>query len=126
MDKDLKEKILNTIRKEHGLAIDNKDPMFALLTANEIILEQELKQLNSIFSDQLIEMELVTKNYLKNAKELLEKRLTLALKESKAELQTIQQATPIPIENKNHNLTIPLLCLITGILIGYGISLFIL
>lgn len=87
MDKGLKEKILNTIRKEHGLAIDNKDPMFALLTANEIILEQELKQLNSIFSDQLIEMELVTKNYLKNAKELLEKRLTLALKESKAELQ---------------------------------------
>lgn len=126
MDKDLKEKILNTIRKEHGLAIDNKDPMFALLTANEIILEQELKQLNSIFSDQLIEMELVTKNYLKNAKELLEKRLTLALKESKKELLTIQQPTPIPIENKNHNLTIPLLCLITGILIGYGISLFIL
>jgi len=91
MDNLTKEEILNAIRKEHGLALDSKDPMFALVTANEIILNKQLEQLNHIFSDQLIEMEAVTKNYLSNAKGLLEKRLTLALKESKEQLQITQQ-----------------------------------
>jgi len=124
MDQELKEKILNSVRREHGIALDNKDPIFAIITANDIILQEQIKQLHNIFELQLIDMEQVTTNYLENGKELLEKRLTIALQEAKQTLQESQETNTIKEEKPT--LAIPIISLIVGCILGYGFSLFIL
>ena len=124
MDENLKDNIINTVRKEHGITLGRRDPIFAIITANDLILEEQLKQLNNIFELQLIEMEQMTKNYLENGKELLEKKLTLALHEAKKSLETPQQPT-LKQEEKNI-LTNPLITTIIGFILGYGLSLFLL
>ena len=123
MNKKEKEKILEAIRKEHGIAIDKNDPLFAIITANEIMQERQLKQQNQHFAEQLVEMELVTKKYLTQSKELLEKKLTLAIKEAKAQLQQNREETK---ENKPNSIMHPILFIITGMIIGYTIALLIL
>jgi len=123
MNLEIKEKIDNRVRKEHGIALDDKDPIYAVITANEIILEEQLKQLHAIFENQLIDMEQITKNYLTNAKELLEKRLTLALKNAKKELE---EPKPQIIEKEKTTFAIPIISLVIGFILGYGLSLFIL
>jgi len=124
MDENLKDNIINTVRKEHGITLGRRDPIFAIITANDLILEEQLKQLNNIFELQLIEMEQMTKNYLENGKELLEKKLTLALHEAKKSLETPQQPT-LKQEEKNI-LTNPLITTVIGFILGYGLSLFLL
>lgn len=124
MEEELKDKIINTVRKEHGITLGRRDPIFAIITANDLILEEQLKQLNNIFELQLIEMEQMTKNYLENGKELLEKKLTLALHEAKKSLETPQQLT-LKQEEKNI-LTNPLITTVIGFILGYGLSLFLL
>lgn len=122
-----KEKILEAIRKRHGIAIDITDPLFAMVTANEIILEKQFEQQNRIFAEQLIEMEIITKNYLTESKELLEKKLTLALKEAKTQLkQNKQQNKEETKGNRANNIIRPILFIITGIIIGYTTALIIL
>jgi len=124
MDENLKDNIINIVRKEHGITLGRRDPIFAIITANDLILEEQLKQLNNIFELQLIEMEQMTKNYLENGKELLEKKLTLALHEAKKSLETPQQPT-LKQEEKNI-LTNPLITTVIGFILGYGLSLFLL
>ena len=127
MNKKEKEKILEAIRKEHGIAIDKNDPLFAIITANEIMQEKQLKQQNQHFAEQLVEMELVTKKYLTQSKELLEKKLTLVIKEAKAQEQkNNQQNREETKENKPNNIMHPILFIITGMIIGYTIALLIL
>ncbi|CAA6815228.1 MAG: Unknown protein [uncultured Sulfurovum sp.] len=122
-----KEKILEAIRKRHGIAIDITDPLFAMVTANEIILEKQFEQQNRIFAEQLIEMEIITKNYLTESKELLEKKLTLAIKEAKTQLkQNKQQNKEETKGNRANNIIRPILFIITGIIIGYTTALIIL
>ena len=127
MKREEKEKILETIRKEHGIAIDKNDPLFALITANEIMLERQIKEQAQQFKEQLIDMEMVTTRYLTQSKELLEKKLTKILKEAKTQLDENNKQTRAEIKEKNRNhLTHPTLFVITGIIIGYTIALFIL
>ena len=127
MRQEEKEKILEAIRKRHGIAIDKNDPLFAMLTANEIILERQLKEQNKHFSEQLIEIEMVTKNYLTQSKELLEKQLTQLIKEAKKQLQeNNQQNKEETKENKTNSILRPTLFIITGIIIGYTTALLIL
>ena len=123
MEEDLKEKIINTVRKEHGITLGRRDPIFAIITANDLILEEQLKQLNNIFELQLIEMEQMTKNYLENGKELLEKKLTLALHEAKKSLETPQQTSK---QEEKNILTNPIITTVIGFILGYGLSLFLL
>jgi len=124
MEEELKDKIINTVRKEHGITLGRRDPIFAIITANDLILEEQLKQLNNIFELQLIEMEQMTKNYLENGKELLEKKLTLALHEAKKSLETSQQ--PISKQEEKNILTNPIITTVIGFILGYGLSLFLL
>jgi len=124
MEEELKDKIINTVRKEHGITLGRRDPIFAIITANDLILEEQLKQLNNIFELQLIEMEQMTKNYLENGKELLEKKLTLALHEAKKSLNTPQR--PTAKKEEKNILTNPLITTVIGFILGYGLSLFLL
>lgn len=127
MSREEKEKIIQTIRKKHGIAIDINDPLFAIVTANEIMLERQLKQQNKYFTEQLIEMEIVTNKYLTQSKELIEKKLTLALKEANEKLQVNNQQKKKEIkEDKANSIMKPILFIITGIIIGYTIALLIL
>lgn len=127
MKKEEKEKILEAIRKKHGIAIDINDPLFAIVTANEIMLERQLKQQNKHVTEQLVEMEMVTKKYLTQSKELLEKKLTLALKEAKEKLQeNNQQNKEDTKDNKSNSIMHPILFIVTGIIIGYTTALLIL
>jgi len=127
MSREEKEKIIQTIRKKHGIAIDINDPLFAIVTANEIMLERQLKQQNKHFTEQLIEIEIVTNKYLTQSKELIEKKLTLALKEANEKLQVNNQQKKKEIkEDKANSIMKPILFIITGIIIGYTIALLIL
>jgi len=123
MKEELKSRIIKTIRREHGIVIDKRDPIFAIVTANDIILEEQLKELNTIFEGQLQEMEQITKSYLENGKELLEKKLTLALHDAKKRLN---EAPSKNIKEERNSLTIPLITLVIGFILGYGLSLFLL
>jgi len=125
MDEELKDKIINTVRKEHGITLGRRDPIFAIITANNLILKEQLKQLNNIFELQLIEMELVTKNYLEKGKELLEKKLTIALHEAKKSLE-VTQPQMTPKQKEKSTLTNPIITLVIGFILGYGLSLFLL
>jgi len=127
MKQEEKEKILEAIRKKHGIAIDTNDPLFAIITANEIVLERQISEQNRHFKEQLMEIDMVTKNYLTQSKELLEKKLTIALKEAKERLQTnTQQHQERRKEHKENQIIYPTLYLLTGIIIGYTIALLIL
>ena len=127
MSREEKEKIIQTIRKKHGIAIDINDPLFAIVTANEIMLERQLKQQNKHFTEQLIEIEIVTNKYLTQSKELIEKKLTLALKEANEKLQVNNQQNKKEIkEDKENSIINPILFIITGIIIGYTTALLIL
>ena len=122
-----KNQILEAIRKRHGIAIDINDPLFAIVTANEIMLERQIKQQNKHFSEQLIEMETITQRYLTQSKELLEKKLTLALKEAKEKQQENNQQTEEKTkENRANSIIRPILFILTGIVIGYTTALLIL
>jgi len=127
MKQEEKEQIQEAIRKKHGIAIDTNDPLFAIITANEILLERQISEQNRHFKEQLMQIEIVTKNYLTQSKELLEKKLTIALKEAKERLQTnTQQHQERTKEHKENRIIYPTLYLLTGILIGYTIALLIL
>jgi hypothetical protein len=127
MTQEEKEKVLEAIRKKHGIAIDKNDPLFAMITANEIILERQLKQQSNIFVEQLIDMENITKKYLTQSKELLEVKLTLAVKEAKKQLQeNNQQNKEETKENRANSVIRPILFILTGIIIGYTVALLIL
>ena len=127
MESKEKEQILEAIRHRHGIAIDINDPLFAIITANEIVLERQINQQDKQFKEQLIEMEMVTQNYLTKSKELLEKKLTIALKEAKERLQTnTQQNQERTKEHKENRSIYPALYILTGIVIGYTTALLIL
>jgi len=123
MSKEEKEKILETIRKRHGIAIDMNDPLFAIITANEIMIEKQLKEQSKHFTEQLIEMEHITNKYLTQSKELLEVKLSLAVKKAKEQLKINKKETK---ENKPNSFIRPILFIITGIIIGYTTALLIL
>jgi len=126
MKEEEKENILETIRREHRIAIDKNDPLFAMLTANEIILERQLKHQNSIFAEQLIEMELLTNKYNTQSKEILEKQLTHIIKEAKREFKDTPQNKEITKESRVKSIIYPILFIVTGIIIGYSTALLIL
>ena len=123
MKQEEKEQILETIRKRHGIAIDMNDPLFAIVTANEIMIEKQLKEQSKHFTEQLIEMEHITNKYLTQSKELLEVKLSLAVKEAKEQLKINKKETK---ENKPNSFICPILFIITGIIIGYTSALLIL
>lgn len=121
-----KEKILDAIRKEHGLVIDSKDPIFAVLTANEIILSRHTNTLEAFLLQQKIEIESITQEYLKEAKVLAEQKISAATQAAQREvLSTLETASPKPISRANNK--VPLLfALLTGGILGYTLALLVL
>lgn len=121
-----KEKTLEAIRKEHGLQLDRKDPIFAIITANEIILSQQTKALESFLLQQRIEIESITQEYLKEAKVLAEQKISATTQAAQKELlSTLETASPKPISPTNNKVLLLFTLLIGGI-IGYSLALWVL
>lgn len=121
-----KEKILDTIRKEHGMMLDNKDPIFTIITANEIILTQHSEALEALLLQQKIEIESITKHYLKEAKVLAEQKISAATQVAQKELlSTLETTSPEPL-SKAQNLVPFLLTLLLGGILGYTLALLVL
>jgi len=126
-----KEEILNQIRKEHGIALDLKDPIFAVITANEIILKAYSKELEEQLIVQKEELESITEKYLNRAKELAEKKISHATQ--KAQEKIIQTSNEVGVEQPSNRIdstksfpTLLLLCTVTGAILGYGLALLLL
>lgn len=125
MTDELKEKIIERVRRDHNLTIKKDDPLFAIVTANQISMEEYLTTLSKIIKDQEIGIQLTTENYLNKAKEILEEKLTYMLKELQKEHKNTNQQEQILPKNsylKQH----PILLLTVGIIVGYTIALILL
>lgn len=126
-----KEEILNQIRKEHGIALDSKDPIFAVITANEIILKTYIKELEEQLIVQKEEIESITEKYLNRAKELAEKKISHATQ--KAQEKIIQTSNEVGIgqpsnrtDSTKSSPALLLFCTVTGAILGYGLALLLL
>jgi len=121
-----KEKILDAIRKEHGVLLDTKDPIFAIMTANDIILTQQTEALEALLLQQKIEIESITQHYLKEAKVLAEQKISAATQAAQKELlSTLATPSTQPLFN-THNLVPFLLTLLLGGILGYTLALLVL
>ena len=126
MEEEIKENIIDKIRREHNLVIKKGDPLFAMVTANEIVLQEQIKQINKIFEEQQISSEIATQNYLNQAKELLEQKLTHLLKSMHQSINKTKQKQKQEQTEDKKLLQHPLLLLIIGMITGYSLALFIL
>ena len=121
MNNELKESIIDKVRREHNLSIKKDDPLFSIVTANQIAMEEYLTRLNKIIEDQQVEIQITTENYLNKAKGLLEEKLSYMLKELHNEIKIPTQQEQIT--PKNSYLKHPILLVTIGIIIGYTIAL---
>lgn len=123
-----KEEILNQIRKQHGIALDSKDPIFAVITANEIVLNNYINQVEQKFIQQKIEIETITEQYLNRAKELAEKQILHATQKAHEQIiQTTQklraeQRTDQPTHATNYSPALLFLCTVAGAIGGYTLA----
>ena len=120
----IKEKIIEQVRRDHNITIRKDDPLFAIVTANQIAMEEYLTRLNKITEEQQLEIQITTENYLNKAKEILEERLSYILKELHNKLKTNTQQEQIT--PKKSYLKNPILILIVGMIIGYTLALLLL
>lgn len=109
MDKEIYDKIKEKIAKEHHLIIDEKDPIFAILTANEIVLSEYVNKLDQVISINLLNLENQYEKIIKESKELAENRISIAIEKTKEDLQNtrnnilkdIKDSLPKDIEIKS-------------------------
>jgi len=87
MTKNLKKEIIETVAKDHHVIIDENDPIFALITANEIALKDYIKRIDQANSINLIELENQYIKITSEIKELAEKRIGIAIENTKKDLE---------------------------------------
>lgn len=126
-----KEEILNQIRKQHGIALDQNDPIFAVVTANEIILNHYINELEQKLTQQKIDMETITEQYLTKTKELAEKKISHATQKAQTQiirttqkLRAGQQAEVTPLSQ--YSPTLFVFSTLAGAIGGYALALFLL
>ncbi|MDR2399285.1 MAG: hypothetical protein LBD61_02455 [Endomicrobium sp.] len=81
MENNIRELIVSEVAKQNGILLDTHDPIFAVVTANKIVLEVYIKALEDKLQENLIELESRQNKYLIDAKELAENKMTAALLE---------------------------------------------
>ena len=79
MTDEQKEEILNAIRKAHGIATTPKDPLFALITANEYAMSHYMAKIDLLFMEQMSDMEAARLRFQNDAKELAEIKISKAV-----------------------------------------------
>lgn len=130
MTPEKKQEILEKIRQDHKIAIDEDDPMFAIVTANEVVFEEYMTKQNIMFAEHLANMETSTENYLTRAKELAEVKISNAVEDAYQKLEEFKEEAKADFEAKNtpntEKQSIPILywvMLLFAVALGYGIGL---
>lgn len=116
-----KKVIINEIAKKNNILLDENDPIFAVITANELIQEDFILKLDKLFIKHKVDLETYKTNILKELKEFAN-----TTKDSLKELQLNEQ--PTIIENKKINSNIILLVIASQViflLIGIILGMFI-
>jgi len=123
-----KEEILNSIRKEHGVTLNSKDPIFAILTANEIILNTYTKELEQQLIFQKNQIEHITEQYLNKAKVLAEKKISYVTQQAQEKIIQTSHETELNELPSDTKTAFPLLllCTVLGAILGYGLALLLL
>lgn len=103
-----KEEVSNAIRKAHKISISASDPLFALLTANEIIFEDQLAKIDIQNMEFFAKLKSFTKEIQDEAKNLAEVRISKAvngaferLDDYKKEIEEVKAPPPPPEPNKD-------------------------
>jgi len=96
MNIDLQDKILHEVAKQNGILLDKKDPIFAVVTANQVALEVYIKILADTLQEHFSELESRQTKYLADAKEIAEEKMTAALVKS---VHSIKEYENKAIEN---------------------------
>ena len=82
MTPEQKQEILNKIREVHKIGVDEDDPFFAILTANEVAFEDHLAKLDTQNMEFYAKMESFLKEIQKETKNLAEVRISKAVNET--------------------------------------------
>ncbi len=77
-----KQELLNKIRELHKISVDDDDPLFALITANEYAFLDHMSKVDILFKDQLSNIEEATKRYQDEIKELAEVKISKAVNDA--------------------------------------------
>jgi len=131
------DEIISKVAKLHGVALDRNDPIFAIITANEVMFEDFVARIENSFVGHMREIEGMTAKYIADAKQLaevhigaaveetykvLEKRHELALEQINAASQSaIEALTAAQSQSKISNLVIAGVA-IASILIGFFVG----
>lgn len=131
------DEIISKVAKQHGLALDRNDPIFAIITANEVMFEDFVTRIENSFVGHMREIEGMTAKYIADAKQLaevhigaaveetykvLEKRHELALEQINAASQSaIEALTAAQAQNKISNLLIGGVS-VASVLIGFFVG----
>ena len=132
MTDEQKEEILNAIRKTHGIATTEKDPIFALVTISEIVFSEYIKKMDLMFTQHEVNVETTTEKYLSKVKELAEVKISKAVDNAYSQLEQFKSEAKQNLTNARDDPSssqIPiiywLLLGMTGV-VGYMVALLIL
>jgi len=131
-----KEEMLNAIRKTHGISTTEKDPIFAIITANEIAFEDHLAKIDIQNMEFYAKLKSFTKEIQDEAKNLSEVRISRAvngaferLDDYKKEIEEVK-ATPSLEEQKKSGVNLEKMMwyvfgVFTSACLGFGLGLLI-
>ena len=125
MTPEKKKEIIDHIRQTHKIAIDEDDPIFAIITANEIAFKENLKNQDIMFAEHLANITSNTELYLSKAKELAEVKISKAVEDAYIQLEQFkseakEELTAEPTITNKISIWIMLLI---ATAVGYGAAL---
>ncbi|OCR84675.1 conjugal transfer protein TraM, partial [Campylobacter fetus subsp. testudinum] len=87
-----KQEMLDEIAKKHKIILDENDPIFAIVTANEMLFNDFLSKLDKYFIKQKADLESYKTSILKELKDYTD--------QTKTSLSNIEYAIPAKDENQ--------------------------
>jgi hypothetical protein len=118
MTDEQKEEILNEIRKIHGIAMPEKDPAFAVITALEIVARRYLQEVDILMAKNAATHEETTVRYLDKAKELAEVKISNAVENVYEKLDEFKINTIKEVKEVKPKQEIPLFYWIFTLMVG--------
>lgn len=98
MDQNKVDEIIAKVAKEHALVLDRNDPVFAIITANEVIFGDFITRVEKSFGGHMAEIEGMTAKYIADAKQLAEIKIGAAVNEAYKVLDERHKNALIEIE----------------------------
>ena len=110
--------ILNAINQNHGIATNEKDPIFSLVTVSEIIFSEYLKKMDLMFTQHEANVETTTEKYLSKAKDLAEVKISKAVENAHSQLEQFKSEAKQDLTNARDDPSSPQIPIIYWVLLG--------